>query len=195
MTRVVSDRRESGQNSLRSQRFATPKSLLPVAVPPSFHTGNLPMEVDETSKRRVERDGQPCRPPQALALKINDMTVAMPIRFSTPVELGVLRSPTCWGALMAWSHSTIIMDYPTRPVSISDLRRHTTEAEGPDRSRLPETSSSDLAVRSGNEALLGRGQEARGPRLKDRGAQLLAPPAAEDAATRAPTSKETSWLS
>ena len=93
MTRVVSDRRESGQNSLRSQRLAMPKSLLPVAVPPSFHTDDFPVEVDEASKRRVEGDGQACRPPQALAL-INDLTVAMPIRFSSPVELGVLRSPT-----------------------------------------------------------------------------------------------------
>ena len=153
MTRVASDRREGGQNGLRSQRLAMPKSLLPVAVPPSFHSGNFLLEIDETSKRRVERDGQVCRPPQALALKINDMPVAMPVRFSTPVELGVLlRSPTR-GALMARSHRAILLDYPTRPVSISDLRFHTAEAEGPVRSRLPEASS-DLAVRSGNEAFL-----------------------------------------
>ena len=138
------------QNGFCSQRLAMSKSLLPVAVPPSFDTSDFPMEVDEASKRRIEGDGQTCGPPQTLALKVNDLTVAMPIRFSTLVELGVLRSPTR-GPLMAWSHSTIMMDYPTRPVSITDLCRHTAKAEGPDRSRLPETSS-DLAVRSGNKA-------------------------------------------
>ena len=67
-----------------------PKSLLPVVVPPSFLTVVFPMEVDEAGKRRVEGDGQACRPPQALTLKIDDLTVAMPIRLSTPMELGVL---------------------------------------------------------------------------------------------------------
>ena len=128
-----------------------------------------------------------------VALKVHDMTMAMPIHFSTPVELGVLRGPTR-SPLMARGNRTILVDNPTRPMSISDLRRHTAEAESPVRSRFPQASP-DLPVRGGNEAFLGRGQEAGSPSLEDGRAQLLDLPAAEVAASRAPTSRETSWLS
>ena len=83
---TFSPAREGSEDALLPEAPPVSYASLTFTVEPTFDTPGLAYQAQQPVEGRVERQFLAARPPQALAHRINQMPVAMPVRLNRPAK-------------------------------------------------------------------------------------------------------------
>ena len=131
---TFSSARESSKDSLLPEAAPVSYASLTFAVKPTFDTPGFAYQAQQPVEGRIERQFLAARPPQALAHRIDQMPVAMPVRLNRPAKNDTGLN-SVHGRAVVTQHNRSLPNHPSGDVL--ELVSRGASAEGDMRTTLP----------------------------------------------------------